>query len=212
MSWLLGVALVLIAYLVGSISFSVLIVRDRAGFDVRDRGSGNAGATNVLRLVGKGPAAAVLLLDVAKGVAPVVLARFLEAPGPIAGGAALASVAGHAFPVFHGFRGGKGVATAAGALGSLALGPAGLAALVFTAATAATRYVSLASVTAVTSFPVLLYLCGRAGWTPAPPTWLFASSLAIAALIAARHSDNFRRLAAGTEHRLGEAEPGRDPV
>ncbi len=210
MSWLPGASLVLGAYLLGSISFSVLIVRARAGFDVRERGSGNAGATNVLRLVGQGPAAAVLALDVVKGVAPVVLARVLEAPGPVAGGAALAAVAGHAFPVFHQFRGGKGVATAAGALGSLAPGSAGLAALIFAGVVAATRYVSLASVAAVASFPALLYLGGRAGWTPAPPTWLLTSSLAVAGLIAARHHENFRRLAAGSERRFGDSEPRRD--
>ncbi len=209
MSWLPGASLVLGAYLLGSISFSVLIVRSRVGFDVRERGSGNAGATNVLRLVGKGPAAVVLALDVIKGVAPVVLARVLEVPGPVTGGAALAAVAGHAFPVFHQFRGGKGVATAAGALGSLAPGPAGLAALVFAAVVAASRYVSLASVTAVASFPALLFLCGRTGWTPPPTSWLLTSSLAVAALIAARHRDNFRRLAAGSERRFGDREPRR---
>ncbi len=194
MSWLLGAALVLGAYLLGSISFSLLIVRARAGFDVRDRGSGNAGATNVLRLVGKGPAVVTLLL--------------LD----LAGGAALAAVAGHALPLFHGFRGGKGVATAAGALGCLAPGPAGLAALVFAVVIVATRYVSLGSVTAVASFPVLLYVCAAADWTPTPPGWLLASSLAIAILIAARHRDNLRRLAAGTERRFGESEAGREPA
>ncbi len=212
MSWLPAFVLVFGAYLLGSISWSVLIVRARAGLDVREHGSGNAGATNVLRLVGKGPAAAVLALDVAKGAVPVLAAGALGMPGPVAGAAATASVVGHAFPVFHGFRGGKGVATAAGALGSLALLPAGLAVLVFAAVVAASRYVSLASVTAVASFPGWLYLCGSAGWTPPPPAWLLASVLAIAALIAARHHDNFRRLAAGTEHRFGEVRPGGDPA
>ncbi len=212
MSWLLGIGLVLGAYLLGSISFSLLIVRARAGFDVRDRGSGNAGATNVLRLVGKGPAVVTLLLDVAKGAAPVLLARALDAPGEVAGGAALAAVTGHALPLFHGFRGGKGVATAAGALGCLAPGPAGLAALVFAVVIVATRYVSLGSVTAVASFPVLLYVSAAADWTPTPPGWLLASSLAIAILIAARHRDNLRRLASGTERRFGESEAGREPA
>ncbi len=206
MSWsVLGPGLVAAAYLLGSISFSLLIVRLLEGFDLRDHGSGNAGTTNVLRLAGAGPAAAVLLLDVAKGVVPVQVARALDAPGPVIGGAALAAVVGHVFPVFHGFRGGKGVATVTGALGSLALVPAGLALVVFLTVVAASRYVSLASVVTVASFPMLLHLCARAGWAPPPPGWLTASAVAIAVLVAAKHHENFRRLAAGTEHRLGAA-------
>ena len=213
MSWTtLGPALVLGAYLLGSISFSLLIVRYRRGFDLRDHGSGNAGASNVLRLAGKGPAAAALLLDVAKGVAPVQLGRALDAPGAWIGAASVAAVVGHVFPVFHGFRGGKGVATVAGALGSLALLPACLALGVFSSVLAASRYISLASVAAVAGFPLLLYLCAGAGWTPAPPGWLVASAVVIAALIAFKHRDNFRRLAAGTEHRLGDPAPGREPA
>ncbi len=210
MSWVLGPGLVLIAYLLGSISFSLLIVRARRGFDVRDQGSGNAGASNVLRLVGPGPAVAVLLLDVAKGVVPVQVARALDAPGSVVGGAAVAAVVGHVFPIFHGFRGGKGVATVTGALGSLSLIPAGLALGVFLTVVAATRYISVASVVTVASFPLLLFLSARAGWTPAPPAWLTASAVAIAVLVAVKHLGNFRRLAAGTEHRLGE--PGSRPA
>ena len=203
--WMLGPGLVLGAYLLGSISFSLLIVRLLKGFDVRERGSGNAGASNVLRLAGAGPAAAVLLLDVAKGVVPVQVARALDLPGVWIGGAAVAAVVGHVFPVFHGFRGGKGVATVTGALGSLSLIPAGLALAVFLTVIVASRYISLASVVTVASFPLLLQLSARAGWTPAPPGWLTASAVAIAVLVAAKHYGNFRRLAAGTEHRLGEA-------
>ncbi len=211
MSWsILGPGLVAAAYLLGSISFSLLIVRLLEGFDLRDHGSGNAGATNVLRLAGAGPAAAVLLFDVAKGVVPVQVARALDAPGSVVGGAALAAVVGHVFPVFHGFRGGKGVATVAGALGSLAWVPAGVALVVFLTVVTASRYVSLASVVTVASFPMLLHLCARVGWTPPPPDWLTASAVAIAVLVAARHRDNFRRLAAGAEHRLGAA--GRRPA
>ncbi len=211
MSWsVLGPALVLIAYLLGSVSFSLLIVRFLRGFDVREHGSGNAGATNVLRLAGPGPAAAALALDVAKGVVPVQAARALDAPGTVVGAAAVAAVLGHVFPIFHGFRGGKGVATVAGALGSLSLIPAGLALAVFLTVVAATRYISAASVITVASYPLLLYLCGRAGWTPQPPGWLTASAVTIAVLVAAKHRDNFKRLAAGTEHRLGD--PGGRPA
>ncbi len=210
MSWAVGLTLILGAYLLGSVSFSLLIVRAQRGFDLREHGSGNAGASNVLRLVGKGPAAAVLLLDVAKGVVPVQIARALDAPGAVIGSAAVAAVVGHVLPVFHGFRGGKGVATVTGALGSLSPIPACLALGVFVTVVAATRYVSAASVVTVASFPLLLYVCGRAGWAPAPPGWLIASAVAIAILVAVKHRDNFRRLAAGTEHRLGE--PGRRPA
>ena len=104
MNWtLIGPALVAGAYLLGSISFSLLIVRARQGFDLRERGSGNAGATNVLRLAGPGAAVWVLLLDVAKGAVPVQVARALGAPGTVIGAAAVAAVLGHVFPVFHGF-------------------------------------------------------------------------------------------------------------
>ena len=96
----------------------------------------------------------------------------------------------------------------AGALGSLATLPAALALGVFLAVIAATRYISLASVTAVASFPLWLHLCGRAGWTPAPPGWLTASAVALAILIAVKHHDNFARLAAGCEHRLGQSRQG----
>ncbi|HKH50075.1 MAG TPA: glycerol-3-phosphate acyltransferase, partial [Thermoanaerobaculia bacterium] len=110
-----GLALVAAAYLLGSVSFSFLIVKIKEGKDVRTLGSGNAGATNVLRASSLGAAVLTLLLDLAKGVAAVVGTRLLDAPPPVVGGAAFAVVLGHVFPVFLGFRGGKGVATAAGA-------------------------------------------------------------------------------------------------
>ena len=213
MSWTaLGPALVAGAYLLGSISFSLLIVRARSGFDLREHGSGNAGATNVLRLAGPGSAALVLVLDVAKGAVPVQVGRALDAPGAVVGAAAMAAVVGHVWPVFHGLRGGKGVATATGALGSLAWLPACLAAAVFLVVVAATRYVSAASVTAVVSFPLWLHLVARAGWSAAPPVWLTAGAAALAALVVFSHRDNLRRLAAGTEHRLGDAGTERRPA
>lgn len=210
MSSAAGLGLIVGAYLLGSVSFSLLIVRTVRGFDLREHGSGNAGASNVLRLAGKGPAAAVLLLDVAKGVVPVQIARGLDAPGMVIGSVAVAAVVGHIFPIFHDFRGGKGVATVTGALGSLSLIPAALALGVFLLVIATTRYISAASVVTVASFPLLLYLCGRAGWASSPPGWLIGSAVAIAILVAVKHRDNFRRLAAGTENRLGEA--GRRPA
>ncbi len=200
MSWLV---LPLAAYMVGSISFSLLIVKATAGLDIRDRGSGNAGATNVLRVAGKPAAAGVLLLDVVKGALPVKAAQALGAPGSIIGAVAVAAVVGHIFPIYHSFRGGKGVSTVTGALGSLAWIPAGLTAVVFLAVVAVTRYVALASVTAVAVFPLLLVVSGRVGWSSAPPIWLLVSSVVIGLLILGKHQANLKRLLAGTEPRLG---------
>ena len=204
MSWWL---LVFGAYLLGSISFSLLIVRVSKGYDIREHGSRNAGASNVLRLVGKGPAIAVLLLDIGKGVLPVLAARALDAPGPMVGAVAVAAVVGHVFPVFHRFRGGKGVATVAGALGSLAPQPAIFSLLLFGAVIAATRFIALASIAAVASFPLWILLCERFGWTPPPPDWLLASSVVIALLIVGKHRSNVGRILAGTEPRLGDPRP-----
>jgi acyl phosphate:glycerol-3-phosphate acyltransferase len=200
MTWAI---LVLGAYLLGAVSFSLLIVKARQGVDIRTVGSGNAGATNVLRTAGVKPALAVLCLDVAKGAGPVVAARALDAPGPVVGATAVAAVVGHVLPAYYGFRGGKGVATATGALAPLAPWAALAAAGVFALVVAATRYVSLASIGALGSFPVLVYAGGRAGWWPAP-AWLLSSAVAVAVLVAVMHRANVRRLLDGSEHRLGE--------
>src|SRR4030095_11063293 len=118
---------VVAAYFLGSIPWSYLIVRLLKGTDVRREGSGNVGATHVLRAAGKGAGLLALALDAAKGIVAVVVARRLGFGAAWVGGAAVAVVLGHVFPVFLGLRGGKGVATAAGALGSLApWGPGGL--------------------------------------------------------------------------------------
>ena len=182
-------------------------MRALRGFDIRTAGSGNAGATNVLRTAGRWPAVAVLVLDIAKGLLPVLVARALAAPGPVVGAVAVAAVVGHVFPAYHSFRGGKGVATATGAMVALAPPPALLAALVFALVAAATRYVALASITAVGLYPLLVFAAGRAGWIAPPPAWLLASAGLIALLVVAAHHDNISRLQAGTEHRLGDAEP-----
>src|SRR5439155_592720 len=113
--------LVVVGYILGSISFAVLLVRARTGSDIRAEGSGNAGATNVLRAHGKKLALAVALLDVAKGAAAVLLVRLVTGDPRWAAAAGFAAILGHVFPLFYGFRGGKGVATAVGAF--LALAP-----------------------------------------------------------------------------------------
>jgi glycerol-3-phosphate acyltransferase PlsY len=199
-----GLALVLGAYLLGSVSFSFLIVKMKEGKDVRTLGSGNAGATNVLRASSLSAAVLTLVLDLGKGVAAVLGTRLLEAPPPVVGGAAFAVVLGHIFPIFLGFRGGKGVATAAGALG--ALEPLAMLATlaVFVAVVAWKRYVSLGSVVAALVFPLLAWAGHRLGWIPDVTPSVVIASAAIAALVLYRHRSNLVRLRRGTENRLGE--------
>ena len=201
MTW---AALIVGCYLLGSISWGYLIVRLRQGVDVRTVGSGNAGATNVLRASGLLPAIAVLALDIGKGAAAVAAARALGSPGPVVGGAAVAVVLGHIYPAYFGFRGGKGVATAAGAFLSLSPLPAALGLGVFVLVVAATRYVGLGSITSVGLLPPLVYLCGRVGWTAEAPEWLLMSAAAVAVVIVYKHRGNIRRLRTGEELKLGQ--------
>lgn len=199
-----AVALVAGAYLLGSISFSVVLVKVMQGLDVRTVGSGNAGATNAMRAAGKKAGAAVLALDVIKGMTAVAVPRALDAPPAVVGSAAVAVVLGHVFPVFFGFRGGKGVATSAGALGTLA--PAAMAAglAVFTLVVLWKRYVSLGSMVTAVLLPLLVGLGARLGWPEYGGPWLVLASAAIALLILIKHRNNLRRLRQGTEPRLGE--------
>ncbi|HYL04401.1 MAG TPA: glycerol-3-phosphate 1-O-acyltransferase PlsY [Thermoanaerobaculia bacterium] len=198
-----GLVIVAGAYALGSVPFSYLIVKLAKGRDVRTVGSGNAGATNVMRAAGKAAGAAALLLDCGKGVAAVAAARALGAPGLVVGGAAAAVVAGHVFPVFLGFRGGKGVATAAGALG--ALEPAVMAACVvlFILVVAWKRTISLGSIAAASAFPLLLLAGSWLGWLRPPGAGPIAAAFLIVALVVVRHAANLDRLRRGVEPRLG---------
>jgi acyl phosphate:glycerol-3-phosphate acyltransferase len=195
------------AYVLGSISWSYIVVRWVLAEDVRELGSGNAGATNVLRTTGALPAIAVLVLDVAKGVAPVVVGRRLGADAWVVGAAAMAVVLGHVYPLFLGFRGGKGVATAGGALGALAPIPGLLALAVFFLVASRSRYVSLASVVTAATYPLLVLLTAQLGWLPAEATAerdaLVTAVAAIAVVVLWKHRGNLRRLRAGSEPRLG---------
>ena len=210
---LLWTALVGGAYLLGSVSWSVLIVRRRLGIDIREVGSGNAGATNVLRTAGGGAAAAVLVLDVAKGAAPVLAGRALGMPGPVVGTAATAAVVGHIFPVFapfreRRFRGGKGVATVSGAMICLSPVASAMGVGVFGILVGATGYVSLGSIVSIALFPVLSWMASKRGWSKRPaPGWLLEASVAMGALVIARHHENIHRLMTGTEHKLGRRVP-----
>jgi glycerol-3-phosphate acyltransferase PlsY len=199
-----AIALVAGAYLLGSVSFSVVLVKVMQGLDVRTVGSGNAGATNAMRAAGKKAGAAVLALDVIKGMTAVAVPRVLDAPAAVVGSAAVAVVLGHVFPVFFGFRGGKGVATSAGALGTLA--PAALAAgiAVFILVVLWKRYVSLGSMVTAVLLPLLVGLGARLGWPEYGGPWLVLASAAIALLILIKHRNNLRRLRQGTEPRLGD--------
>ncbi len=189
----------LLAYLLGSVPFGVLIARALGLGDLRAIGSGNIGATNVLRTGNKGAAAATLLLDGAKGGVAVLVARALVGE-PAALVAGFAAFLGHLFPVWLGFRGGKGVATFLGVLLALDVA-AGLAACATWLATAFLfRYSSLAALVASASGPVWLWLFGR------PDAALLG--LALAVLVWIRHQTNIRRLLAGDEPRIGRKKPG----
>lgn len=197
------VALLLGAYLLGSISFGLLLVRLTRGIDVRSIGSGNPGATNALRAAGPAVGVAVLALDIAKGFLPVAVGRAVEVPEGGLAWIAAAAVVGHVFPLWHRFRGGKGVATAAGALTALAPWPMLAAFVLFLVTVASTRIVSLGSVLAALSAPLFWVAGGRLGWWSPPPTMALAGCVTISLLVLWRHQDNLRRLSRGEEPRLG---------
>jgi len=185
-------AAAIIAYLLGSIPFGLVLTRLGGHGDIRQIGSGNIGATNVLRTGNKSLAALTLVLDVIKGVAAVLIGA-LWGPGP-ALAAAGAVILGHMFPVWLGFRGGKGVATALGVLLALAW-PVGVAAALLWLATAVVfRYASLAALVGAVAAAILAVLFADRG-----TAWLIAF---IALLVIMRHHDNIRRLLAGTESRI----------
>jgi len=191
-------ALVLVGvYLIGSIPIGFLVARAAGGFDIRGKGSGTIGATNVLRTLGPVPAVVTLLGDVAKGYVAVRAAEVIG-PEPVWGAAgAVLAIVGNCWPVFLRFKGGKGVATALGAF--LALTPRAilLAMAVWVVLTAALRYASLASILACVGLAIGEWLFGY------PPTYAVAAGCA-AAVILWRHHDNVKRLLSGTERRLGE--------
>lgn len=206
MSTPLQLSLVLAAYLLGSVSFSVLVVRLLEGIDVRTVGSGNAGATNVLRAAGTGPAVATLLLDVGKGAVPVLVARRLGAEPWLVGLVAVAAVLGHVYPIYFGLRGGKGVATAGGAFFALDWRPTLVALGVFVLVLVWRRMVSLGSIAAAAAIPLAVLAAGLSGWLGEGSRWiaLLLATLLISSLVIFKHRENLARLRAGTEPRLGE--------
>ena len=206
-----SIAAVLLAYLIGSLSFAVIVSRLMGLHDPRSYGSKNPGATNVLRSGNKAAAVATLLLDALKGWLPVVLVKWLGADYGLGGGTVaavgLAAFLGHLYPVFFSFKGGKGVATAAGVLIGISwvLGLATLATWLIVAYFS--RYSSLASLAAAVFSP-LYYLFGdRAAWYV--DKRMVMMLVVISALLIYRHRDNINKLLKGTESRLGAKAAGK---
>jgi glycerol-3-phosphate acyltransferase PlsY len=207
MTFLPDLLALLAGYLLGSIPCGWLAGRWLAGIDLRQEGSGSTGATNVLRVLGKGPALVVFVLDVAKGTAAVLLAKALLQPlgftsvtdwGVVAAG--LAALAGHIWPVWLGWKGGKAVATGLGMLLGLAW-PVGLACFgIFLTVLSLSRIVSLSSVVAALALPLLML--GSFGASGLRPAYLSLAVLTTV-LVLWRHRSNLQRLMAGTEPRLG---------
>lgn len=191
---------VILAYLLGSISFSYLYGKWFKGIDIRQHGSGNAGATNTLRVIGKGPAIAVLLLDAAKGVGAVLIARWLAGDSAAAeyipAAAGLAAIAGHNWPVYFGFKGGKGIATTIGVCATLCFIPTLIAGVAAIVVIALTRYVSLGSLVLAALIPILVGFMSY-------PSVLLWTTLVIGVFAFVRHRTNIVKLAKGQENKLG---------
>lgn len=196
-------AILLGSYLLGSIPFGYLIAKFGHGTDIRAKGSGNIGAANVTRTLGRGAGVLTLLLDAAKGCVAVWLAAWLTEgdPGSMIA-AALAAIVGHMFTIFLKFRGGKGVATGVGVFLPICW-PAVLSAFgVWIIAVLAFRYVSLGSMLASASLPILIYFLYDVPPGGSQTVVLFGAAAA-AVLIVVKHQDNIRRLLAGREAKIG---------
>ena len=197
----------IIAYLIGSINFSVILSKKMAGFDVREKGSGNAGTTNMLRSVGKKAAALTLICDVLKGVVAILIAMFIgwafkiENQSLLVQIAGIAVVIGHTFPIFFGFKGGKGVATSLGIL-IMSNWQIGLICLVFgVLLIALTRMVSLGSCAAAVLFPVLtLFITDN--YIVSQGSGYFIYSIILAVIVLFNHRSNIKRIMAGKENRI----------
>ena len=197
----------IVAYLIGSISFSVIISKKMAGFDVREKGSGNAGATNMLRSVGKKAAILTLLGDALKGVVAILFAIIVGAIAKSTDKSLLVQIAGilvvvgHTFPIFFGFKGGKGVATSLGVL-LMTNWKIGLICLVFALVLmAVTRMVSLGSIGAAVLFPVLVLFI-HTNFTISEGSSYFIYSIILAAIVIFNHRANIQRILNGTENKL----------
>jgi glycerol-3-phosphate acyltransferase PlsY len=189
--------LIVFAYLLGSVPVGVLFARMK-GADPRKVGSGNIGATNVMRAAGKVTGALTLVGDILKGLLPVAVAFIMGEPVIVVAAAGLAAFLGHLFPLFLGFKGGKGVATALGVYLRLDPFAVFITVIVFVLVLLKWRFVSLGSLVGVAAMPLLLYLLNA-------PDYYVYLALIIGALIFIKHKDNIRRLFAGTENKIGRS-------
>ncbi len=200
------IIIAIIAYAIGSISFSVIFSKKFAGFDVREKGSGNAGSTNVLRTVGKKAAALTLLCDALKGVLAIGIALLLGLfikevdKALLVQIAGIAVIIGHTFPIFFGFKGGKGVATSLGVL-LITNWQIGLICLVFALIIMIlTKMVSAGSVTAAILFPVLTLFIGKEHFIVEGSFFIF--SIILAVMVMFNHRSNIKRILNGTENKI----------
>ena len=198
-------AVLLAAYLLGSVSFAWLFAKALKGVDLRTIGSGNLGATNAGRLLGHRMAVVVYLLDFAKGALPVILVRELAgnplvaSAAPVALLAGVAAFVGHCFPVWHGFRGGKGVATASGVVVAHTPLVALVAFLVFGFAVAVSKRISVGSLAAAVALPVAYAVLPGESRSP----WTLGAYAFIASLVGVKHRANIGRLLRGEEPKIG---------
>lgn len=199
------IVVAILSYLIGSINFSIIISKKVAGFDVREKGSGNAGTTNMLRTVGKKAALITLVCDILKGVISILLALLVGKIAKEANNSILVQIAGilviigHTFPIFFKFKGGKGVATAVGVLLTTNW-QIGLICLIFgLVLIALTRMVSLGSITAAILFPILILFI-KSNYIVEGNYFIY--SLIIAVMVVFNHRENVKRLLSGTENKL----------
>lgn len=193
-----SVAIIVIGYLVGSISFSYILGKLLRGIDIREYDSGNAGATNTFRTLGIAPGIFVLLFDSLKGAAAVLLASALSAGEPfwmIVGG--ICAIIGHNWPIYLKFKGGKGVATTIGVVATLVFYPALFAGMIALVVLYFTRYVSLASMVFAILIPIFVLIFDYSGL-------YIIVTIVMAVLVCIRHRSNIERLRAGTERKLGK--------
>ncbi len=200
----------IVAYLIGSINFSVIISKKFAGFDLREKGSGNAGSTNVLRTVGKKAALITLILDILKGIVAIVLAflmgkyvKDIDNPSLLIQIAGILVIIGHTFPIFFGFRGGKGIATSLGVL-LITNWQIGVICLTFALVLIVlTRMVSVGSIAAAILFPVLTLYIGKEFFiVPGETMSYLIFSIILAVIVIFNHRANIKRIADGTENRI----------
>ena len=203
----LNVITAIISYLIGSINFSVILSKKMAGFDVREKGSGNAGSTNMLRSVGKKAAALTLICDILKGVVAILIAMFIgwifnvENKSLLVQISGIAVVIGHTFPIFFGFKGGKGVATSLGIL-IMTNWQIGLICLVFgIVLIILTRMVSLGSCTAAVLFPVLTLFITE-NYIVTQGSGYFIYSIILAVIVLFNHRSNIKRILEGKENKI----------